>query len=60
MFIARLCCLLRAQAARKELEGERVKAGKAVDQLKQRLAKATKAQHAAEVAAAEVRMRWLV
>ncbi len=45
----------RAQAARKELESERGRLSKALDEAKKRLAKATKAQHTAELAAAEVR-----
>lgn len=42
------------QAARKELEAEKARMHKALDESKKRLAKATKSQHAAEVAAAEV------
>lgn len=38
-----------------QVEGERKKAAKSLDEAKKRLARATKAQHAAEVAAAELR-----
>lgn len=49
------------QAVRKEAEAEKARLAKAVDEAKKRLAKATKAQHAAEVALAEVGGRggWL-
>ena len=42
------------QSVRKELEGERSKFSKALEEAKKRLAKATKAQHSAEMALAEV------
>jgi hypothetical protein len=47
------------QAARRELESEKAKLGRALDEAKKRLAKATKAQHTAELAAAEVRQQLL-
>lgn len=47
-------CNCASQALRKELESERAKLGRALEEAKKRMAKAQKAQHAAEVAAAEV------
>ncbi|KAJ9517585.1 hypothetical protein QJQ45_025083 [Haematococcus lacustris] len=44
-----------AQAVKASLEAERVKLGRALEEAKKRLAKATKAQHTAEMAAAEAR-----
>ncbi|KAJ9517435.1 hypothetical protein QJQ45_016801 [Haematococcus lacustris] len=44
-----------AQALKASLEAERVKLGRALEEAKKRLAKATKAQHTAEMAAAEAR-----
>ena len=43
------------QVLTKSLEGERTKLARALEEAKKRMAKASKGQHAAEVAAAEVR-----